>query len=127
MITTSCRKALTACTLRTALQPDAPTRIAESGAEVQVRPEGFEPPTLGSEDRCSIQLSYGREVGICQKDKAYRNIRRRQVASLPVELPRRIPRQAGRGDRERHEMTIIPRRQTLRAVEMLSLGGPFSS
>ena len=25
-----------------------------------VRPEGFEPPTLGSEDRCSIQLSHGR-------------------------------------------------------------------
>ena len=25
-----------------------------------VRPEGFEPPTLGSEDQCSIQLSYGR-------------------------------------------------------------------
>ena len=26
----------------------------------QVRPEGFEPPTLGSEVRCSVQLSYGR-------------------------------------------------------------------
>ena len=26
----------------------------------KVRPEGLEPPTLGSEDRCSIQLSYGR-------------------------------------------------------------------
>jgi hypothetical protein len=25
-----------------------------------VRPEGFEPPTYGSEDHCSIQLSYGR-------------------------------------------------------------------
>ena len=25
-----------------------------------VRPEGFEPPTLCSEGRCSIQLSYGR-------------------------------------------------------------------
>ena len=25
-----------------------------------VRPEGIEPPTPGSEVRCSIQLSYGR-------------------------------------------------------------------
>ena len=25
-----------------------------------LRPEGLEPPTTGSEDRCSVQLSYGR-------------------------------------------------------------------
>ena len=31
-------------------------------AEHVVRPEGFEPPTLGSVDRCSIHLSYGRNV-----------------------------------------------------------------
>ena len=26
----------------------------------KIRPEGFEPPTLGSEDRCAIQLRHGR-------------------------------------------------------------------
>jgi hypothetical protein len=29
-------------------------------------PEGLEPPTLGSEDQCSIQLSYGAAKGILQ-------------------------------------------------------------
>jgi hypothetical protein len=37
-------------TLRTASQLVAPTCIAESDEENSVRPEGFEPPTLGSED-----------------------------------------------------------------------------
>ena len=30
------------------------------GVGLAARPEGFEPPTPGSEDQCSIPLSYGR-------------------------------------------------------------------
>ncbi len=34
-------------------------RVQRSGNLRMAAPEGLEPPTLGSEDRCSIQLSYG--------------------------------------------------------------------
>ena len=34
-----------------------------SRLKTMARPEGFEPPTLGSEDRCSSPLSYGRAAG----------------------------------------------------------------
>jgi hypothetical protein len=33
-------------------------------SEEMVRPAGLEPATLGSEDRCSIQLSHGRALRI---------------------------------------------------------------
>jgi hypothetical protein len=32
-----------------------------------MRPERLELPTLGSEDRCSVQLSYGRIIGLALK------------------------------------------------------------
>jgi hypothetical protein len=37
----------------------APEAAAPTRQQSLVTPEGFEPPTLGSEDQCSIQLSYG--------------------------------------------------------------------
>jgi hypothetical protein len=34
--------------------------MADVNSPLEARPKGFEPPTLGSEDRCSCPLSYGR-------------------------------------------------------------------
>ncbi len=35
-------------------------RVRKDRTMKRVRPEGFEPSTLGSEDRCAIQLRHGR-------------------------------------------------------------------
>ena len=44
----------------TVTKPEGEERETMQPGDYMVRPEGLEPPTLGSEVRCSIQLSYGR-------------------------------------------------------------------
>ena len=39
---------------------DQSARVRKDRTMKRVRPEGFEPSTLGSEDRCAIQLRHGR-------------------------------------------------------------------
>ncbi len=44
----------------TVASPEETREGVREPVDFLVRPEGLEPPTLGSEVRCSIQLSYGR-------------------------------------------------------------------
>ena len=58
-----------------------------------VRPEGLEPPTLGSEVRCSIQLSYGRARRY--KNHVTRSLSR--TAATPFSEPVCLPTTYGTG------------------------------
>ena len=64
-----CGKALADSALRTTLPPDASACIAGECAAEPVRPEGFEPPTLGSEDRCASDVKSSRDKDLRQPPK----------------------------------------------------------
>ena len=54
------RGSLDGTVTKTVTSLEGKTEEAMQPIDYLVRPEGLEPPTLGSEVRCSIQLSYGR-------------------------------------------------------------------
>jgi hypothetical protein len=54
------RGSLAGTVTKTVTKPKRRKRETMQPIDYMVRPEGLEPPTLGSEVRCSIQLSYGR-------------------------------------------------------------------
>ena len=47
---------------------DQSARVRKDRTMKRVRPEGFEPSTLGSEDRCAIQLRHGRITNVILAD-----------------------------------------------------------
>ena len=49
---------------------DQSARVRKDRTMKRVRPEGFEPSTLGSEDRCAIQLRHGRVTATSLADAA---------------------------------------------------------
>ena len=54
------RGSLSGTVTKTVTEEEEEPAEAMQPVDYMVRPEGLEPPTLGSEVRCSIQLSYGR-------------------------------------------------------------------
>jgi hypothetical protein len=58
-------QAVRACSIRSRGNRPTALQIVDEARRLlrhKARPEGLEPPTLGSEDRCSIRLSYGRRL-----------------------------------------------------------------
>jgi hypothetical protein len=66
-----------------------PFRKPKTPLILLARPEGFEPPTLGSEVRCSVQLSYGRHLVWPSSTLMLDGARVRNVEVMAVRVCRR--------------------------------------
>lgn len=95
------RGSLTGTVTKTVTKEEEKPEEMMQPVDYMVRPEGLEPPTLGSEVRCSIQLSYGRArrlkpvtEGKSRKAHGHRRISAAAVSDSMARLARNQPENA---------------------------------
>jgi hypothetical protein len=69
-------------------QIKAAVRGSKRVRDMKIHPAGFEPATLGSEDRCAIQLRHGRMLRLTIPDRRYFSKDSGLIGQPTIELTR---------------------------------------